>query len=61
MKNWLDFFLCLCKTGRDNMFFLACSCLKNNQVVVLLYLFASLITEMHENDLHNELYRIKKP
>ncbi len=57
MKNWLNFFN-VCKTRKYNS--LAYSRLK---ILWLLSIpiFTSLITEMYENDLHNELYRIKKP
>lgn len=60
MKNWLDFFYVCVKRERILSSF-SMQLFENNQAVVSPYLFTSLITEMHENDLHNELYRIKKP
>lgn len=57
MKNWLDFFY-VCKTRKHNS--LAYSPLKIIRLLSI-PIFTSLITEMHENDLYNELYRIKKP
>jgi hypothetical protein len=57
MKNWLNFFN-VCKTRKYNS--LAYSRLKILRLLSI-PIFTLLITEMHENDLHNELYRIKKP
>jgi hypothetical protein len=57
MKNWLNFFN-VCKTRKHNS--LAYSRLKILRLSSI-PIFTLLITEMHENDLHNELYRIKKP
>lgn len=56
MKNWLDFFY-VCKTRKHNS--LAYSRLKILRLLSI-SIDILLITEMHENDLHNELYRIKK-
>ena len=54
MKNWLDFFVC--KTRKRSS--LAYSRLKILRLLSIPIVIL-LITEMHENDLHNELYRTK--